>query len=76
MTVKILAFAQARETFGFPERTVECDPGQTPREVMASVAPGISLESLRVAVDSEYVDWDKPLGEAGEMALLPPVSGG
>lgn len=76
MKVKLLAFAQARETFGFSEKMVECESAQTPREVMEMVAPGISLESLRVAVDCGFADWDKPMGEAAEMALLPPVSGG
>ncbi len=76
MKVKLLAFAQARDTFGFSERIVECEATQTPREVMRGIAPGVSLENLRVAVDCGFVDWDKPLGEACEMALLPPVSGG
>lgn len=76
MNVKLLAFAQARETFGFSEKIVKCDSAQTPREVMEMVAPGVSLEGLRVAVDSTYADWDKAIGEVNEMALLPPVSGG
>ncbi len=76
MKVKLLAFAQARETFGFSEKILECDAAQTPREVMSAIAPGVSLEGLRVAVDCGFADWDKPLGEASEMALLPPVSGG
>lgn len=76
MKLKLLAFAQARETFGFSEKTVDCIAGETAREVMAAIAPGIPLDGLRVAVDSEYVDWDRQLGEAAEMALLPPVSGG
>lgn len=76
MKVKLMAFAQARETFGFSEKIVECDALQTPREVMATIAPGVSLESLRVAIDCVFVSWDQPLGEGSEMALLPPVSGG
>lgn len=76
MRVKLLAFAQARETFGFSEKIVECVSGQTPRELMEAVAPGVSLENLRVAVDQEFAEWDEPTGEAVEIALLPPVSGG
>ncbi len=76
MKLRILAFAHARDTFGFSEKTVECDSFRTPREVMSEVAPGISLDGLRAAVDCEFADWDRPLGEAEEMALLPPVSGG
>ncbi len=76
MKVKILAFAQARETFGFSEKIVKYEIGQTPREVMEKIAPDISLEGLRVAVDCEFSDWNKPMEVAAEMALLPPVSGG
>lgn len=76
MKVKLMAFAQAREMFDFSEKIVECEVGGTPRELMELVAPGVSLEGLRVAVDCEFVDWDKAIGEAAEIALLPPVSGG
>ena len=31
---------------------------------------------MRIAVDQEYADWDSPIGEAKEIALIPPVSGG
>lgn len=76
MTIKILAFAQARETFGFSEKILDCETGITPREVMGKVNPAVSLEGLRVAVNCEFADWDEPIREAAEMALLPPVSGG
>jgi molybdopterin synthase sulfur carrier subunit len=31
---------------------------------------------LRAAVDYEYWDWDAPVGNATELAIIPPVSGG
>jgi molybdopterin synthase sulfur carrier subunit len=34
------------------------------------------LTFLRVALDQEYCDWDTPVGQAAELALMPPVSGG
>jgi molybdopterin synthase sulfur carrier subunit len=76
MQVKLLAFAQARDQLGWPERMVECEPEETPRAVLARVAPAIALDTWRVAVDEEYHSWDAPLGTAREMALIPPVSGG
>ncbi len=74
--VKLLAFAQARDQLGWPERVVECQPEETPRTILARVAPAVRLETWRVAVDEEYHSWDVPLGIAREMALIPPVGGG
>lgn len=76
MQVKLLAFAQARDQLGWPERTVECEPGDTARTILARVAPAVLCEGWRVAVDEEYQSWDAPIGTAREIALVPPVSGG
>ena len=76
MQVKLLAFAQAQDRLGFHERLVECDAGESPRELLARIAPGFEPASARVAVNCEYADWDAPLGVASEIALIPPVSGG
>ena len=76
MQVKLLAFAQARDQLGWPERVVECQPEETPRAILARVAPTVHLDTWRVAVDEEYHSWDAPLGAAREIALIPPVSGG
>jgi molybdopterin synthase sulfur carrier subunit len=76
MQLKILAFAQAQDQLGFRERLVECGPGDSPRTILASLAPAFDTTRLRVAVDYEYHDWDAPIGTASELALIPPVSGG
>jgi len=76
MQITLLAFAQARQRLGFSECAVACEPEETPRGVMARVAPGFSLEGMRVALDCEYASWDLPLGSARELAVIPPVSGG
>jgi molybdopterin converting factor small subunit len=76
MQVNLLAFAQARDQLGWAERTVECAPEDTPRAVLARVAPGLSVDVMRVAIDQEYQAWDAPIGAASEIALIPPVSGG
>ena len=72
----ILAFAQAQDQLGFRERVVDCAAGDSPRTILANVAPGFDGAGMRVAVDHEYHDWDAPVGEAVELALIPPVSGG
>jgi molybdopterin synthase sulfur carrier subunit len=76
MHVTLLAFAQAGDALGFRERVIECDALDSPRAILARIEPRLSMENLRVAVDEEYADWDRAIGEAREIALIPPVSGG
>lgn len=76
MQVRLLAFAQTRDRLGFDERLVECAAADTPRTLLARIAPEFSATGLRVAVDLEYRGWDEPLGAAKEVAIIPPVSGG
>lgn len=72
----VLVFAQAAESLGFREQVIECAPTDTPRVLVRRLAPGLDTASVRVAVDLEYVGWDEAIGDARELALIPPVSGG
>ncbi len=77
--LKILAFAHARSAVGFAEQTVEVLPTDTPRMILMRLLGNRSdsvCGTCRVAVDLEYRAWDEPLGNAKEMAIIPPVSGG
>ena len=76
MQLKLLAFAQAADQLGFRERLVEFSPEDSPRTLLSRLAPGFDAQSARVAVDHAYHDWDRPIGDAAEIALIPPVSGG
>ena len=77
MKIKILTFAQTRTQLGFDEQVVECDSTDTPRIILQRLAPKFDPgKTVRVAVNQEYADWDQPVGEASELALIPPVSGG
>lgn len=76
MELIILAFAHAREAFGFSSLTVSCEPGDTPRTILLRLAPAADLRHLAVALDSEYTSLDAPINHARELALIPPVSGG
>jgi molybdopterin synthase sulfur carrier subunit len=76
MELTVLAFAHARETCGFSRRTVAFDPAETPRHLLQRLLPAADPGQWAVAVDREYVSLDEPLGEARELALIPPVSGG
>lgn len=76
MTLTVLVFAQSQDVFGFSRREVEACPDETPRGLLLRLQPGADLDHLRVALDCDFADWDRPLGDARELAILPPVSGG
>jgi molybdopterin synthase sulfur carrier subunit len=79
ISLRILCFAQAREKLGFAEKTILCEPTATPRDILVSLAHASipdAASTWRVALDHEYAGWNEPIGDAAEMALLPPVSGG
>jgi molybdopterin converting factor small subunit len=76
MQIKLLAFAHTQIQLGFEERSVQCAPEETPRQILARLAPGFETGAVRVAIDHEYHGWDAPIGQANELALIPPVSGG
>ena len=76
MQIRLLAFAQTRDQLGFDVRVIDCVFDDTPRAVLSRIAPDFDAASLRVAVDCQYRGWDEPIGEARELALIPPVSGG
>ncbi|WP_367874659.1 MoaD/ThiS family protein [Luteolibacter sp. Populi] len=76
MSITVLAFAQARDLFGFSSREIPCDPAETPRELLLRLRPDADLSHLRVALDCEFAAWDDALGSARELAIIPPVSGG
>jgi molybdopterin synthase sulfur carrier subunit len=77
MQIKILTFAQTRAQLGFGEKNFECDATETPRAILRRLAPEFEPgKTIRVAVNQEYSDWDQPVGDAFELALIPPVSGG
>lgn len=74
--MKLLAFAKSKDDFGFSEKEIEVAATETPRELVARIVPGMDVSGIRVALDCEFADWDAPVGDAKEMAFLPPVSGG
>lgn len=77
MKLRVLAFAEAREWLGISEEVIECEPWETPRQILQRVhSTAIPPAEWRVALDLEFADWDAPVREAREMAIIPPVSGG
>ena len=83
--LSIVYFAWVREAIGRDEEQIErLDPGRTVADLVAMLAArgGGYAEALgdstrlRAAVDQRFVPMDSLIGEAKEVALFPPVTGG
>jgi molybdopterin synthase sulfur carrier subunit len=83
--MKVLYFGWLRERLGRGEETV------SPPAEVATIADLIAWlrrqdeaadlalqkpEIIRAAIDARFVGHDAPLGDAGVVALLPPMTGG
>ncbi|WP_336974965.1 molybdopterin converting factor subunit 1 [Sphingobium aromaticiconvertens] len=81
----ILYFAWVREMIGLDEERIERpSPDTTVADLIDALADrgGGYAEALadrarvRVAMDQTFVSLDMPVGEARELAIFPPVTGG
>ena len=81
MTFTVRLFARARDLAGADALTLDLPPGATAgdlRRALARACPALAplLERSALAVDNEFARDEQPLAAGGEIALLPPVSGG
>ncbi len=85
MMLTILYFAWVREMIGLDEERIERpSPDTTVADLIDALADrgGGYAEALadrarvRVAMDQTFVSLDMPVGEARELAIFPPVTGG
>jgi len=83
--LRVLYFASVREGVGTGEELVDAPPDVATVEALvdwlATTSPAhhAALQDrarLRAAVDGRFVPLDAELGEPGEVALFPPVTGG
>jgi MoaE-MoaD fusion protein len=63
-----------RETFELPAKAVARDALEKACAAHPALRP--VADKLRLAVDQEFSDGDRPLRDGSEIALIPPVSGG
>lgn len=77
--IKVQYFAILREQAGRSEETLSTR-AQTPRDVYEELRLrypfSLAPEMLRVAVNSEFSDWSRPLAEGDAVVFIPPVAGG
>jgi len=81
IAVRTRLFARLREQAGTDAETVEVRPGSTVDEVYDALQKAhagleANRESVRVAVNQEFADWDAIVSDGDEVAFIPPVSGG
>jgi molybdopterin converting factor subunit 1 len=79
MKLKVQYFALMREQAGRSEELLE-SAAATPAELYAELKAryGFTLppEQLRVAVNSEFSAWTRPLASDDAVVFIPPVAGG
>ncbi len=81
MRVTMLYFAAARERAGCGSEVLDLPEGATTRAALdLACAKHPALQAvrsrLRIAVDQEFSENERPLRDGAEVALIPPVSGG
>jgi molybdopterin synthase sulfur carrier subunit len=80
MQLTLIAFGITKDILG--GRKVAFDlsgpatVGNLLQQLQQAYPPIDGLASLKVAVNSEYAQWDTPIGADDEVVLIPPVSGG
>ena len=79
--VEVRYFASLAELTGCASEAMELEPGCDVRELWAALVqrhPALGRLSYRplVACDLSWTGWDTALDGVGEVAFLPPVSGG
>ena len=77
--VTVLYFASLRDAACVTSELIEtqaADLAGLYSELRARHGFSMPRERLRVAVDGTFARWDDALREGGEVAFIPPVSGG
>jgi molybdopterin synthase sulfur carrier subunit len=81
MKVKVKFFAAPREAIGRSEVEQELPAGATVRELLDEIIAQYPVlcrhvETMNMAVNRRYVDWDAVLQDGDTVACVPPVGGG
>jgi molybdopterin converting factor small subunit len=78
MTVRLLAFASARDATGWSEFIWTGPEGATAGQIAQAILPGFRsrIPGMRIAINEVWADWDDALKEGQTLAFLPPVNGG
>jgi sulfur-carrier protein len=78
-TVNVLYFASLRDASGVASERIESNATDLQAlyaELQSRHGFTLSASRLRVAIDGEFAKWGDALRDGGEIAFIPPVSGG
>jgi molybdopterin converting factor subunit 1 len=78
-TVHVQYFAVLREQAGRGSETLETtatDPAALYEELRQLRGISVPRSMLRVAVNEEFSDWQRPLEDGDRVVFIPPVAGG
>ncbi len=79
MQLKIQYYALMREQAGRSDETLDtaaATPAQLYQELAGRYGFTLSRDQLKVAVNSEFSDWSRPLATGDAVVFIPPVAGG
>lgn len=77
--IQVQYYAQLREDAGRAEETVQTEAASVSalfEELNQRYEFSLSPDSLRVAVNGSFVDWDAALDAQDLVVFIPPVAGG
>jgi molybdopterin synthase sulfur carrier subunit len=77
--VNLQYYAQLREQAGRSSEQVSTDAAsleQLYAELRARHGFSLTKDALKVAVNTEFSPWDRPLREGDTVVFIPPVAGG
>ena len=79
MKLKVSYFAILKDERGIAQEELETGAA-TPSELYAGLKNehkfSLKQESLRVAVNEEFVNWTQKLSDGDQVVFIPPVAGG
>jgi molybdopterin converting factor subunit 1 len=79
MQLKLQYYALMREQAGRSEEWLETSaatPTALYGELVTRYGFTLTREQLKVAVNSEFTDWSRPLSAGDAVVFIPPVAGG
>jgi molybdopterin converting factor small subunit len=79
MRIHLTYYASLREQRGTDRETIEVGSASLRdlyRALVRSYRFSYAEEQVRPAVNDEFSQWDRPLGDGDRVVFVPPVSGG
>lgn len=76
MPINVLVFASLSDQLGLSETKLDAASINTAQDVWQALTSQVVDETVRVAINQEYADFDSTVKSGDEVAFFPPVTGG